>query len=333
MDAPDCTHLSSDSERVDDVHDVASTVDVANVSSQLPQVAGIRMCGSTPLLWRVTDLKIARQAGVIGSLVGSLARQPRQNTRLGRPLELLDEEARLLAEEGKGIVLAERDEEGEDHSARAEHYKEDLQHSHQVQSTLALQDRKAVLQRVLNGTQNESSVLERLEALDRDFSLPVSAMTIQLCTARAGLSYHSDERDFLAAGWPMRQDEHSQTRFLVYRDLRKKGFYLTSAGKFGGDFLVYPGDPLRFHAHFIALCVAMDTDTPLCDIMALARLGSNVKKTVVLCSPRATQEQSKEKEEREEEEKTEDRDKDNAAADDDDDDEVVYTSLQWSGMV
>lgn len=87
----------------------------------------------------------------------------------------------------------------------------------------------------------ESSVRERLEALDRDFSLPVAAMTVQLCTARAGFGYHSQERDFLAASWPMQQDKHSQTRFLVYQDLRRRGFYLTSAGKFGGDYLVYPG--------------------------------------------------------------------------------------------
>lgn len=84
---------------------VTSAMDVPPVSDKDSHVAGIRMCGSTPLMWRVADLKIARQAGVIGSLVGSLARQPRQNTRLGRPLELLDEEARLLAEEGKAKVL------------------------------------------------------------------------------------------------------------------------------------------------------------------------------------------------------------------------------------
>ncbi|KAL0168907.1 hypothetical protein M9458_037129, partial [Cirrhinus mrigala] len=52
---------------------------------------GISFCGSTPLLWKVS-------AGVIGALVGSLARQPRQNVRLGRPLELLQEEALLLEE-------------------------------------------------------------------------------------------------------------------------------------------------------------------------------------------------------------------------------------------
>ncbi|XP_062409173.1 tRNA-splicing endonuclease subunit Sen34 isoform X2 [Sardina pilchardus] len=326
----DLTNGRKRMDTVDSGDCVTSAMDVHGEPGE-DALAGIRMCGPTPLLWRVTDLKIARQTGVIGSLVGSLARQPRQNTRLGRPLELLDEEARLLAEEGKAKVLVTRNEErAEDHLERVEQYQEDLERSHKVQGALALQDRKAVLERVMNDSQNEVSVRERLEALERDFSLPVSAMTIQMCTARAGLSYHSDERDFLAASWPVQQDERSQTRFVVYRDLRRRGFCLTSAGKFGGDYLVYPGDPLRFHAHFIALCVAMDTATPLCDILAMARLGSNVKKTVVLCSPCATQQQSNEKEQ-EEKEDEEERDE----GDDDyeeEEDEVVYTSLQWSGM-
>lgn len=160
----------------------------------------------------------------------------------------------------------------------------------------------------------------------------------------------------MLADWPMRElDAPScDTRYQVFRDLRGRGFYLTSAGKFGGDFLVYPGqnhfvqynekpshtqqggsdgpnrtsqeqtgsslslqasihrwvlmsscpssgDPLRFHAHFIALCLTLDESLPLLDVLAVARLGSNVKKTVLLCSPGT--------------------------------DRVHYTSVQWSGMV
>lgn len=66
--------------------------------------------------------------------------------------------------------------------------------------------------------------------------------------------------------------------------------------------LVSSGDPLRFHAHFIAVCVESDRPVGVLDLLAVARLGSNVKKTVLLCSPVA-------------------------------DGDVRYTSLQWSGMV
>lgn len=75
-------------------------------------------------------------------------------------------------------------------------------------------------------------------------------------------------------------------------------------------FLLSSGDPLRFHAHFIALCLPMDEKLPICDLLAIARLGSNVKKTVLLCSPQNYSDGGEETEE-----------------------EVVYSSLQWSGIV
>lgn len=86
-----------------------------------------------------------------------------------------------------------------------------------------------------------NAVRDRLTALDQGFSFPRSAMAVQLCTARSGFSQCPEERGFLSTDWPMPRDERLETRFRVYRDLRSKGYYLTSAGKFGGDFLVYPG--------------------------------------------------------------------------------------------
>lgn len=83
--------------------------DVDTRSDSENQAAGdalvdINFCGSTPMLWKVSDMKKCRSVGVIGALVGSLARQPRQNVRLGRPLELLQEEALLLVETGSAAA-------------------------------------------------------------------------------------------------------------------------------------------------------------------------------------------------------------------------------------
>uniref|UniRef100_A0AAY5K970 tRNA-splicing endonuclease subunit Sen34 n=1 Tax=Esox lucius TaxID=8010 RepID=A0AAY5K970_ESOLU len=321
--------------------------DDAGEGSMARELIKINFCGSTPLLWRTEDLKAARELGFVGTLVGSLARQPRQNTRLGRPLELLLEEGRLMADMERAAVsgLDSKSEDPEVSPAVVEQYYAGLENSFQEQSALALEDRKMTLTRVLTEKQKgegatklhintwhlcekypfssikcsgttlefskgqedaDSNVRNRLEALDRSFSFPRTAMSVQLCTARAGLAHCPQERQFLTADWPMPQDERCKCRFQVFKDLRRRGFYLTSAGKFGGDYLVYPGDPLRFHAHFIAVCVSMDESMPLCDVLAIARLGSNVKKTVLLCSSGESQ--------------------------DDEREEVVYTSLQWSGM-
>ncbi|XP_051726930.1 tRNA-splicing endonuclease subunit Sen34 [Ctenopharyngodon idella] len=279
----------------------------------------INFCGSTPMLWKVSDMKRCRSVGVIGALVGSLARQPRQNVRLGRPLELLQEEALLLVETGSAAASLHTQDCGDEemHLKAVRQYEAGLESSYKEQCALALEDKKTVLRRIINEKENGTddsgnAIRDRLNALDQAFRFPLSAMAVQLCTARAGFSHCPEERSFLSTDWPVPRDERLNTRFCVYRDLRNKGFYLTSAGKFGGDFLVYPGDPLRFHAHFIALCISMDEELPLCDILSIARLGSNVKKTVLLCSPQSRNETGK---------------------DESVEGDVVYSSLQWSSMV
>ncbi|KAG1930637.1 tRNA-splicing endonuclease subunit Sen34 [Pimephales promelas] len=279
----------------------------------------IHFCGSTPLLWKVSDMKRCRSLGVTGALVGSLARQPRQNVRLGRPLELLQEEALLLEETSTGVASLHTQDCGDEekHSAAVRQYEAGLESSYKEQCALALEDKKTVLKKIINEKENATddsgkAIRDRLNALDQAFRFPWPAMAVQLCTARAGFSHCPEERSFLSTDWPVPRDERLNTRFCVYRDLRNKGFYLTSAGKFGGDFLVYPGDPLRFHAHFIALCISMDEELPLSDILAIARLGSNVKKTVLLCSPLGRSDTGK---------------------DESVEGDVVYSSLQWSSMV
>ncbi|XP_069390901.1 tRNA-splicing endonuclease subunit Sen34 isoform X2 [Paralichthys olivaceus] len=282
-------------------------------------VIGVGVCDSAPLLWRIEDLKTLRRHGLVGALLGSLPRTPRQNGRLGRPLRLLPEEERQLSEQHgaaalpSGNQLPQQDGGGVDLCRQAEQHEEEQRRSYEVQSVLALEDRKSALLRAMTSSHTDSdsgpgtsdeALRGRLEALDHSFTFPWAALAVQLSTSRAGLTYCPVDRAVLRADWPIRAQRGTRgdVRYQVFRDLRGRGFYLTSAGKFGGDFLVYPGDPLRFHAHFIAICLSLDESLCVLDVLAVARLGSNVKKTVLLCSPGT-------------------------------DGAVRYTSLQWSGMV
>lgn len=55
--------------------------------------------------------------------------------------------------------------------------------------------------------------------------------------------------------------------------------------RFGGDFVVYPGDPLRYHSHFTAT-VQTTPDEPMAaqELVAAGRLGTAVKKAHLLCT-------------------------------------------------
>ncbi|XP_056906486.1 tRNA-splicing endonuclease subunit Sen34 isoform X3 [Takifugu flavidus] len=222
-----------------------------------PPAVGVSLCDSAPLLWRLEDLRSVRARALVGTLLGSLPRTPRQNLRLGRPLLLLPEEERVLSEEHAAGALPARDQQGGDVELKVRQHQEEQQRSYEEQRVLALEDKKSALLRVRTASPTgpevslDRALQERLHAAQQNFGFPPSAMAVQLSTARAGLAHCSESRALLQADWPIRdQNPRSANRYQVFRDLRRRGFYLTSAGKFGGDFLVYPGDPLQHLVSF-----------------------------------------------------------------------------------
>ncbi|XP_064480307.1 tRNA-splicing endonuclease subunit Sen34-like [Ornithodoros turicata] len=73
-------------------------------------------------------------------------------------------------------------------------------------------------------------------------------------------------------------------RCKVFQDLWEKGHYLSCAAKFGGDFLLYCGNPLRYHAYGIVVCVESQQEFTGLDAVSWGRLGNSVHKTVVLAT-------------------------------------------------
>ena len=45
-----------------------------------------------------------------------------------------------------------------------------------------------------------------------------------------------------AAVWDYPSTEMEKLRYKVFREFWEQGYYMTSGSKFGGDFLVYPGN-------------------------------------------------------------------------------------------
>lgn len=72
--------------------------------------------------------------------------------------------------------------------------------------------------------------------------------------------------------------EHAQ----VYRDLWRRGWFVTIATKFGADYLGYPGDPMLHHAaHTVHVARAQQPLRPL-ELLAAARLAHDAKKSAVV---------------------------------------------------
>uniref|UniRef100_A0A2K5VPY4 tRNA-splicing endonuclease subunit Sen34 n=1 Tax=Macaca fascicularis TaxID=9541 RepID=A0A2K5VPY4_MACFA len=289
----------------------------------------VEVANGRSLVWGAEAVQALRERLGVGRTVGALPRGPRQNSRLGLPLLLMPEEARLLAEIGAVTLVSAPRPDPQHHSLALTAFKRQQEESFQEQSALAAEARETRRQELLEKiTEGQAAKKQKLEqasgasssheagssqaAKENETSdgqasgeqeeagpsssqaepsngvapLPRSALLVQLATARPRpvkarpLDWRVQSKDWPHAGRPAHE-----LRYSIYRDLWERGFFLSAAGKFGGDFLVYPGDPLRFHAHYIAQCWAPEDPIPLQDLVAAGRLGTSVRKTLLLCSP------------------------------------------------
>ncbi|TGJ86698.1 hypothetical protein E0Z10_g2062 [Xylaria hypoxylon] len=88
---------------------------------------------------------------------------------------------------------------------------------------------------------------------------------------------------FLLPTLPDSELEHSATvdvpvSYPLFAHLHDKGYYMMPGLRFGCDYNVYPGDPLRFHSHFVAVHFGWDEEITMMDLVGGGRLGTSVKK-------------------------------------------------------
>ncbi|KAL7629176.1 tRNA-splicing endonuclease subunit [Parahypoxylon ruwenzoriense] len=83
--------------------------------------------------------------------------------------------------------------------------------------------------------------------------------------------------------------------YPLYAHLQDRGYYMMPGLRFGCDYNVYPGDPLRFHSHFQAASYGWDDDIRVLDLVAGGRLGTGVKKGYLIGGAVATSDEDKDK--------------------------------------
>ncbi|XP_010835312.1 PREDICTED: tRNA-splicing endonuclease subunit Sen34 [Bison bison bison] len=269
----------------------------------------VEVANGRSLVWGAEAVQALRERlGVGGRTVGALPRGPRQNSRLGLPLLLMPEEARLLAEIGAVTLVSAPRPDPRQHSLALASFKRQQEQGFQEQSALAAEARETrrqeLLEKITEGQAAKKLKLEQ-ESGTSGSQEAGGKQAAEENEASAGQAAGEHEEAHEGGGWSPRtrgrREEILEEFLAVYRDLWERGFFLSAAGKFGGDFLVYPGDPLRFHAHYIAQCWAPEDPIPLQDLVSAGRLGTSVRKTLLLCSPQP-------------------------------DGKVVYTSLQWASL-
>ncbi|KAI0747667.1 tRNA-intron endonuclease catalytic domain-like protein, partial [Daedaleopsis nitida] len=272
----------------------------------------LRVSNQKAYVWDVEDIATLRaKHHICGVLTGTLPHLSQQNVFLGLPLVLLPEEVVLLMEKRLAVMVDDPNAHlapssdalaswnlERDASARHQMLAAEAERSSEKAAKLSMSE-EAIRKRKEREAKKAAAARAKALAeglLDRPSTpnkAPPPPFTVTVPASSSDLAWYAPgpaavyttleaTRDANVWVYPTTSFERAKCR--VFRDLWQKGNYMGGGIRFGGDFLVYPGDPLRYHSHFVA-SVIESPRAPLMpmEIVAHGRLGTATKKSHLFC--------------------------------------------------
>jgi tRNA-splicing endonuclease subunit Sen34 len=285
-------------------------------SDSISEPIPISLISERYLLFDVNVVTYLRRTHhICGVFIGSIPQVPQQNTFLGLPVELLPEEAKLLVEKEVAYIVDDTawhkkflTFDGEDKqkylkSLRSEGIKarKTAQQNARKRTELALAKKASVKAREIsewsteepnpndstlslpdsepqddissNAGSVEPSLFSEVPSESPSNSVAFRGSEPYAITPTTTYSPHS-----LPQNPSSQPDPTVPSSYPLFAHLHSKGYFIMPGLRFGSDYNVYPGDPLRFHSHFLATSYEWDQDIPLLDLIGGGRLGTGVKK-------------------------------------------------------
>lgn len=155
---------------------------------------------------------------------------------------------------------------------------------------------KPVTSRRHKGSETKEEVVAgSSEASDDDtlFSSPADSFLAKAVLARTSSNTSSGGLEPYGvtpttSSLPLPVHEHTADRetilpeasksYPLYKLLHEKDYFMAPGLRFGCQYMAYPGDPLRFHSHFLCNGMEWDQEFDLLDLVGGGRLGTGVKK-------------------------------------------------------
>lgn len=258
-----------------------------------------------------TIFHLRRNHNICGVLVGGLPQVPQQNVFLGIPLQLMPEEARLLVENGHAYIV----DDAEGHKAAFLGSAGQGLSAEETKAFRAMLQRRgtdaalAVKQRAGERREQALKKVSKKERQKRQSSEESAATATSTSTEGTGTAlFPIAEQANDAASTSSQSHQRDIARFFItptcsdpplssstskkhpgtvpprtpsydlYAHLHSLGYFMMPGLRFGCEYNVYPGDPLRYHSHFLAVGKRWDEEFPLMEVVAGGRLGTAVKK-------------------------------------------------------
>lgn len=237
---------------------------------------------------------LRRAHNICGSNIGTLHMIPSQNGFLGLPIILMPEEAQLLVDQGVGYILD--DARAHDRAVykrdktRAAAYQADVHRRagaiRDMNAKEQVEKKRAALANLKGTPESEVRRTKSAEAgdlLEFDDADP-SPSTAMAAPAVGTYSVTPTSSQLLLPPQPSSASEprssipNVSSSYPLFRHLNSRGYFMTPGLRFGCQYTTYPGDPLRFHSHFLTTDFGWDKQINLMDVVGGGRLGTGVKK-------------------------------------------------------
>lgn len=245
----------------------------------------------------VTHLR--RTYHICGVLTGTIPQIPQQNLFLGLPVELLPEEAKVLVDKKIAYIVEDTpwhkqhlsSLKGLDRKQYLDSLRSEASKAKKAADTEARRrTENALAKKALKGGSLPSTPRQSNEPKDVIINEPDPLCDDERPASRAStvaspstkpwgitptVSYSSSS---LPKTLSSSSDPSVPSSYPLFAHLHSRDYFMTPGLRFGCDYTVYPGDPLRFHSHFVATGYEWNEEIRLLDIVGGGRLGTGVKK-------------------------------------------------------
>ncbi|KAH8808903.1 hypothetical protein F5884DRAFT_793829 [Xylogone sp. PMI_703] len=272
---------------------------MAEIFDAISEPIAISLIGGRYLLFDINVVTyLRRKHHICGVLIGSIPQIPQQNVFLGLPVELLPEEAKLLVDKEVAYIVDDSawhkqkysTLEGVDRRRYLDSFR-----SEGIKAKRAADDEsrlrqmhglaKAAARNAKNDAVNSGKAAKELEGDSSEPFLfdstplppatpPVSSSLTPLAVTLT-TTYTPQQ---LPENPSQPPDPQVPSSYPLYVYLHSREYFLTPGLRFGCDYTVYPGDPLRFHSHFLAVGYGWNQEIPMLEVVGGGRLGTGVKK-------------------------------------------------------
>lgn len=248
--------------------------------------------------YRIFDVNviahIRREHHILGVLTGNIPQASQQTIFHGLPLLLMPEEARFLVANGHAYIVDDVKAHQNVIDGNADNQKAYLElleghglvAAQNIKNAIELRKAAALAKHKKKGKNRSSASRETSEDVPEDLLFGESS------SKRTQVPKLSEDPLIAnpitpTVSYPLVESRKAELQgfmpewtntYALFEHLLSKGYFMAPGLRFGCQFMAYPGDPLRFHSHFLAVSKEWNQPIDLLDLVGGGRLGTGVKK-------------------------------------------------------